>query len=377
LSFLPVVRLKSLTLRRSLALATVTAAISGCSTANHPTAERPIGFALLANGALVTLVSDGSTHSFRVGDSHGNFAVGRWLATDGAGHLYVLAVRRRLTAVVRCDMKASRCNVVARFARGVIGRGIVIASGSGRAFIAANHKHGRGADAFLIDQPLRGGAASVIALRRSTAIDWSIFDVAIDKSGHYVAVSYHGVRSTGADVISLVRDMRLSCSQSGAGIGCLRWAHGEVAFNGRRVVATTGTPPNIAVESLHGRLLETFASQLPNNHLMTMLVDDSTQQVFALGSCGYVGGLSAVDLRTGGVRRLAPELNNPGAVIPRTAACGERMVGAGAGHFLVAQNPIPVPTHEPSHVLKMTRGGRVIQSWPTPASVLDLISARS
>ena len=90
-------------------------------------------------------------------------------------------------------------------------------------------------------------------------------------------------------------------------------------------------------------------------------------RLYAVGSCGYTGGLAAVDLATHRTQVLAPS-RTPGVI------CGERIAAIGDGSLLVvAETAIPVPTLVPGALVVLSSDGKTLRTIKTSAEPIDLL----
>jgi hypothetical protein len=104
---------------------------------------------------------------------------------------------------------------------------------------------------------------------------------------------------------------------------------------------------------------------------MQFALDGERKLVYAIGSCGYRGGLSRIDLARGTRRVTGDRSSASGGV------CGERLVLGPDSLIVVASNPQPVPQGGPSKLLLVdARTGQSIRSVATPVESLDLVSVR-
>lgn len=104
------------------------------------------------------------------------------------------------------------------------------------------------------------------------------------------------------------------------------------------MLAATGDAQRVEELTIDGRIIGQWDSGLPGNHLMEVGFDAEAGRLYAIGSCGYAGGLSTIDLHTDQVRRLASPAGprNPDTSLPLSFICGER-IEAGLGGLVVAR----------------------------------------
>jgi hypothetical protein len=175
-----------------------------------------------------------------------------------------------------------------------------------------------------------------VQLRPAAGLRWFVIAAAIDGAERHLVVSYHGSRTTGADLVDPRTGRQLPCpSAEVRGIGCMHDVHGAASLVGDRIVATTGSR-DIVVYDTAGTLRNRIDSKLPGNHLMA-LARGRTREVVVTGSCAQAGGLSQVDVDTARARvlrrpRLAPDK------APRTL-CGDSLDASGTRALIGSSDP--------------------------------------
>jgi hypothetical protein len=123
-----------------------------------------------------------------------------------------------------------------------------------------------------------------------------------------------------------------------------------------------------------GAVVARWNPRLPGNHLMEFDLDPARATAYPVGSCGYTGGLSRIDLRRGSTRVLAPPAA-PGTGGPPagTRVCGEA-VAAGGCLLAVARRAMPEPRLKPGAILLVDPGaGRMLSATGTSAEPVDLV----
>jgi hypothetical protein len=122
---------------------------------------------------------------------------------------------------------------------------------------------------------------------------------------------------------------------------------------------------------------------LAGSHLMEFAVDEVAQRLYAVGSCGYAGGFSAVSLLGGGVPTTptvpgewawlaTPE---PPHALRRGGACGERLALGGANMLVVGktQQPVPQPGRPGALLMLEPSSGDAVSTVPTPSEPIDVL----
>jgi hypothetical protein len=214
-------------------------------------------------------------------------------------------------------------------------------------------------------------------VRRADGRFWWVLDAAVSEDERRLYVSYHGgcaetdVCTTGADWLDIAGDRARRCQdQTYPYSGCLGRVHGSVAVYEDGVVAATGEGPIIQIDR-RGRIARAWKSRIPGNHLMQFALDRKRRLLYAIGSCGYRGGLSRIDLKSGRSRVTGyPSSSSSGGV------CGERIAIGPKSLIAVASNPTPVPQGSPSSLLLVDAStGHLIRSVAAPVETLDVLVA--
>jgi hypothetical protein len=216
------------------------------------------------------------------------------------------------------------------------GRAVLVGPRSGRIYVVARRVRpgktrfgGPPSDAVLLvfgGRYLRRPPASYL-IRASGRHDWEAFAAAVSPDEKLLAISYHGDDTTGVDLVDIKRSPRATCPRAmSADRSCIAAVHGDVEFADRGLVATSGSEQLLVI----GRdgTLERHDTQLVDSHVTTVRIDPAGDVVYSVADCGYVGGLSRVDLGSGTVRLLATPRKSP--------VCGSEMALLADGETLVA-----------------------------------------
>jgi hypothetical protein len=210
---------------------------------------------------------------------------------------------------------------------------------------------------------LRGWTA-----RAAADYDWYTYRGLVSGDEGTVFVSYHGTYTTGIDSFAITGAVAHRCEPSlGPGRGCIQ-GHGDVELYAGGLLAATGGE---YIEELDqtGTVRRMLSTRLAGNHLMEFVVDGPTQRLYAVGPCGYTGGVSVVDIRTGRTRVLA----RPGD----TAVCGERSALGPRSLLVVGNTAVTVPQAGiPGFLLFLdARSGKVRRTVATPSEPVDVLVA--
>lgn len=230
-----------------------------------------------------------------------------------------------------------------------------------------------------------------------TVLGWDVYQGAVSADERRIYLSYHGEKITGIDWFDLDASGLHRCKPPlpvFPSSGCIP-AHGGFVLHGNDLLAATGT--NVILDvGPDGVIRRAFDTKLNRNHLMEFTVDAASNRLYAVGSCGDAGGLSAVDLSGGGILttptsegdwrwRATPEpsairvlvLPEPG-IADTSEPCGQRIVIAPSGQLVIAHLPLPDPHLGIPGALQFVdpTTGRVTRSVVTPAEPLDVASGQ-
>jgi hypothetical protein len=364
-----------------------TASPSASPTAGPTSATGPRIFALLADRRLL-VVSGGSGRIERMmslGPDAPTPDVGRFLAfSPDRRTLYVLVpwTPRTRQVVAAVDRATLRIRARLRLPRGVAFRSLVAGSESGRLYVFGNRPAAtrrpapRDAVVAVLD-PASGAVHSRRTVRKADGRFWWVLDAAVSEDERRLYVSYHGgcsavskLCTTGADRLDVGGGRMRRCrGQTYPDSGCLGRVHGAVAAYESGVVAATGEGPIVQMDR-HGRIARAWKSELRGNHLMQFALDRKRRLVYGIGSCGYRGGLSRIDLNSGRSRLTGDPSSASGRV------CGERIAVGPSSLLVVAANPRPVPQGSASTLLLVdATTGALTRSVAVPSEALDLVVA--
>lgn len=345
---------------------------------SHNLGTGPAVFALLADGRLLVAspVDAAISREVRLARS------ARGAGEPDFAHVLALDARRRVLHVL-LDVAGAGGVVVTVDARTLVVRGtwalpagirhrsLAVGPASGAILVFGDRAEAGGRSPWLTRLSVAGAVVGSWRLRPADGRDWRPYAAAVSADERFSVVSYHGERTTGADIVGLDGPERRPCRQPvPAGAGCLAEVHGSVAVSGGRVLATTGDGGflvSVDPVRLDHRRLDVGLS---GNHLMEFAVDPAGS-VHALGSCRYAGGLSR--LRADG---SAPHvLSVPSPAPQRPHLCGERLSAGPAGLVAIARGPVSAGSSSLPAGIDLLDGdtGRVIGTVSTPAAVVDVV----
>jgi hypothetical protein len=256
-------------------------------------------------------------------------------------------------------------------------RGLVVGARTGRVYLFGNRTEPDGVSAWLIVLDPTGHRVGSWQLYPAEGRHWVVYAGAVSPDERHAVVSYHGEDTSGADVLGWTSGAWAACPPTAAdrSDGCVADIHGRVVPTAAGFVAATGDPATMLRVDYRGAVVGRWNPELPGNHLMEFDLDPAQTAAYPVGSCGYAGGLSRIDLRRGRVRVLVPPAA-PGAGIggaARVGVCGEAVAASG-DLLAVARRERPVPQRKPGAILLVDPAtGRVLHTTATSAEPVDLV----
>jgi hypothetical protein len=242
--------------------------------------------------------------------------------------------------------------------------GLAIGPRTGRLYLFANH----GGDAVVrILDPVGRQEPQTWLAHASGGRTWRVYQGAVTADESALYLSYHGPDTTGIDRFEIQPIGLLRCNiVTFPDSGCLR-THGSFALHDGALIAATGDSPVLALDPVSGARRGEYDLKLEGNHLTEFGIAGGIGRLFAVGSCGYTGGLATVDLASHQTHLLAPS---------RTAGviCGERIAALGDGSLLVvAKTAIPAPSLAPGALVVLSSDGKTLRTIKTSAEPIDLL----
>jgi hypothetical protein len=243
-------------------------------------------------------------------------------------------------------------------------RGLAVGPRTGRIYLFANQ---RGDAVVRVLDPSGTQSTETWLARKSDGRNWYIYQGAVAADETALYLSYHGPDTTGIDRFEIQPTGLLRCSiTTRPESGCFV-THGSFALEAGVLIATMAEQPLAALDPLTGARRAEYDLRLEGNHMPEFTVASAIGRIYAVGSCGYTGGLSMVGLSSGRVQVL---------VASRTigAVCGERIVGLSDGSLLVvAKTTASVPTPAPGTLVVLSTDGKTLRTIPASAEPMDLL----
>jgi hypothetical protein len=334
-----------------------------------------VAYALLVDNRLLVLGTDAQpVFTLRLGPAQRQPSVGAHLALAPGGRtLYALVQgsARSGDSVVFVDTERRAVTGRLRLPRGTIFRVLAFARATRRLYVVG-------------DRPAQGPQQPVVAavdtrrrrllwtaLVPRKGLDWWVYGAAVEPGEKTLLVSYHGSATTGADRLRIGPRGVQACTpppRQIAGIACIAM-HGRIEPYGKTLIAGTGDPRSILVLDRDGRKVRNLDPHLDGNHLMEFALDRKRGLLYAVGSCGYSGGLAEVTMATGRTRLLERPRN--------LRICGDRLVVASPTQLAIAAPPRPVPALGFGGRIQLVRrsDGQVVAEVPTSADPVDVLAA--
>lgn len=297
-----------------------------------------------------------------------DFAAGHYLAQSSDGSLLIAprpappSQPNQIALIKATSLQLERMVLLPASAGSI--RSVVVGAVTGRIYVFGDREQ----DATLT--VLDAGTGTVLnlwTLRGGDGRDWLVYQGAVSADEQRVFASYHGTDTTGIDWFTLIPQGVQRCPATMATGGCLR-THGGFLLEGEHIVATTGEP-EILVLSLDGQVQGTYDTKLVGNHLMEFAIDGQMHRLYALGPCGYLGGVSVLPLLASGAPQGA-------ATVLAPAVCGERLTLVTPGRIAVTETrvTVPNPTIPGSVVFLDTTSGTVVARIAVPAEPIDVLT---
>lgn len=243
-------------------------------------------------------------------------------------------------------------------------RGLALGPRTGRLYLFANQ---RGDALVRVIDPSGSQPPQTWPGRKSDGRTWFIYQGAVSSDEAALYLSYHGPDTTGIDRFEIQPTGLIRCSiTTRPESGCFL-THGPFALEGGVLTASMGEQPLAVLDPLTGARRSEYNVMLEGNHMPEFTIASGVGRIYAIGSCGYTGGLSMVDLASGQTQVL---------VASRTigAVCGERIVGLNDGSLLVvAKTAMSVPSPVPGALLVLSKDGKTLRMIPTSAESMDLL----
>lgn len=317
-----------------------------------------------------------------LGTGSGRQVIGHYLAWGRAGELVALLRGSESSdRLIALDPTTGRQRAEWELPGGVAYRSLAVGTRTGVVYLFGNRPSGRatlgtGQDAVVTVLDAQSGRVIRSWTARSAdGRDWSVYRGEVSADEQRVFLSYHGSDTTGVDWFTLRGQTLTRCRPPAPDLACID-SHGDFTPYGSGLLVATGLSA-IKQVGLRGRVIRRYDTDLRGNHLMGFALDRERKRLYAVGSCGYVGGLSMVQLSTGATRRLAPRLpktRDSEAALPANGVCGERISRLGQGRVVITKvaNSVPEPDSAGS-VLVVDTDGKVVASHPTTAP-LDVLT---
>jgi hypothetical protein len=213
--------------------------------------------------------------------------------------------------------------------------------------------------------------------------DWWVYQAEPSEDEKNILVSYHGATTTGIDSFGIVEDELVRCKdRKTPHSGCMS-VHGGFVQMRDLLFTTTGQPEILEYRS--GTVEQVFNSELEGSHLMEFAIDRGRERIYAIGSCGFAGGLSVLKLNNGGqnaklnadgwswelLRNPAPK---PQILIRKQEMCGERIAVGSGSVIVIAQTHGPEPLDTPGALLFLEgESGRLISRFTSSSRLIGAV----
>jgi hypothetical protein len=361
------------------------AALALPAAASHSAAPERAALALLVDGRLVRIgLASGSVRVGRVEPLRRTIQSGPLLAVEPG--------RRTVYALIRSEVVALDARTLAvkrrfRLPAGTVYRGLALGPVSGRLYVSGNRAvrvldRATGLaeeDATLtILDPRSGAVLGWRVAREAAGRSWFVYWISLAPDERHVALAYHGgcggrwdTCTTGVDVLPVDRASVRRCvpvEPQFPSTACTPDVHGAAVPWRDGFLAATGGPPLVLVDRA-GRVVRRLTTGM-STHLMDLAVDAAARTAYAVGPCDKGGGLRAIALDSGTVRRLRTARG------PR-AICGSR-VAVASGSVLVVPTGRSIALLSrilPAVLVVDARSGRTTRRVRVGARIVDVAVA--
>jgi hypothetical protein len=355
-----------------LALAAAACSLPGSVSATHtPLISSSIAtraFSLLTNNHL--LVADLNTAAvlaeLTLGGPSAPQSQMRAMAVSPDGHtLYAVvseAGGRARIAVI--DTATLRLTTSIDLGSEFVYRGLAMGPRTGRLYLFANQS---GDAVVQVIDPSAAQSPQTWPARKAEGRTWFIYQGAVSPDETTLYLSYHGPDTTGMDRFAIQPTGLLRCSMTTRPESGCFLTHGPFAVDDGVLLASMAEQPLAALDPLTGARRNEYNLQLDGNHMLEITVASAIRRIYAVGSCGYTGGLSMVDLSTSQTQVLVASRSVD-------AICGERIVSRDDGSLLVvAKTAVSVPYLVPGALIVLSKDGTFLRMIPTSAESMDLL----
>jgi hypothetical protein len=266
-------------------------------------------------------------------------------------------------------------------------RSLVVGPTTGRLYLFGDQN---GSAIVTVLDPESGTEVVHWIAREGGTYHWQVYEGAVSSDERHLFISYHGPDTTGVDRFEIANDGLHRCqTPNRPNEGCIN-AHGSFIPYRDGFLIATGTNVVLDVDT-GGKIRKGFDTQLNGNHLTEFIANTAAGQIYAVGSCGYAGGFSVLDLATGGAP-VTPTHNgwqwqtNPkppqilsvaGGRGRDTVLCGERLALGPGSLLVIGKTTKPVATSGiPGALLILdVRTGRLLHTVATPSEPIDVLTA--
>lgn len=377
---------------------TVTLLLIGCSRVpgSNAAPTMPSIFALLADNRLLVIRPRLGTvieeHVLAAPPSPAFLiSTGHYLSTSMDGTtLYALVTGNEQTPDGITVIQTGTRKMLARYP--LTGSGVyhslAVGPSTGRLYLFGTRL---GATVVTVLDPKTGAVREEWTARPADGHTWLVYQGAVSPDERQLFISYHGINTSGIDWFTRTDAGLQRCSSpptAQPGQACLT-AHGGFVLDQATLLVATGTSVVLRITTTD-MVLGGWDTQLVGNHVMDFAVDPAARMLYAVGSCGYQPGFSAVRLADARV----PTPSGAGEwswsrtpippqvliVVPPQEGplhgllCGERLAVSREG-IIVASLPQPVPRlGTPGAVLVVDpTSGQVLRSIATSSEPLDVL----
>lgn len=351
----PLVAVEALVLALTASWALAGDAPGDTTTVASPRTSPDAAVVLLTETAVVGLTAGDLSERWRQGIGSASLD-----AATLAGDVVVLTGDGAASRLVRIHGASGRIRARTDLPKGYAYGAVVVSRDRSRIYAIGRRAAPAGAIAVVTVDAARNAVTRTIEVPKAGPADWDVHRAASYGRGDRLIISYHGRDTTGADILTPTGDGTggAACPPARPNEGCIGVVHGAVVGYGDGAVAATGQPVLVLLDA-SGAILREFDTRLAGNHLMEFAVDPAGHRIYALGPCGYTGGLSQVDIDRGAVTVVRPP-RSPEVRYDDTM-CGDRVA--------VIDDARVIVTADRRAILVDVADGRQVAQYSAPAPI--------
>lgn len=298
---------------------------------------------------------------------------GHYLSLTSNGQtLYaiVLGDPRRASHLAIIDAATGTVRSRVVLPRGMVFHGVAVGPRTGQVYLFGN----RGGDAFIaLLNPSTGRVVRSTTVRRSRqdGLQWRIYEGIVRSDEQTAFISYWRGGAVGVDAVALPSFIRRTCGATTS--GCVSSNFESLAeYRGHIIIQDKRSTNGFVALKLGGKRAARYTLRMGGDqHRGDWALDPRTGRIYQLGSCGYTGGLSALNLQNDQTQTLVLSYASQDI-------CGERITVGHASMVVIGRTQLVIPQlGHPGEVLLVNgeNGGRLLHRVSVSADVIDVAAS--